>query len=165
MINKQIVKICHKHGALTIEQVNKNGKDKIGIQLYKCKKCKADSYFNHYLKHKDQIYEKTKEWRLKNPERKRELNRIWAAKFRESNPGEATACKNAYDKAHHDKHRARRAKWSRKQVEEIGDKYIKDLLSRGSGLKWDEIPSELVDLKKAVLQLKRLIKRRKSENV
>jgi hypothetical protein len=164
-MNNLIVKICEKHGALTINQVNKNGKDSVGIQLYKCKQCKAGFYRQHYLKNKEEILKKTTEWRLKNPERKRELNRLWSKKQRALHPGEATERKRIYDKLNPEKHKTRRLRWARKQIEEIGDKYIKDLLTRGDRLKWHEIPNELVDLKKAVIQLKRLIRRRKSENV
>jgi 5-methylcytosine-specific restriction endonuclease McrA len=41
------------------------------------RKKKADTDREYYLKHKDKIKARTKEWRLKNPEQKRKLNAVY----------------------------------------------------------------------------------------
>lgn len=68
MTDKPFVKICNKHGALSVDQVmlDSNGKNK----YYKCRQCKYDlnkKYYQNNIEHERRKgRERKKKWYLKN---------------------------------------------------------------------------------------------------
>ena len=75
----QIIKICYKHGKLTLSQCIKSGV-KNNIQKYKCHECHKIFRKNNYEKNKEKICLKTKKWREENKEKRREIARKYLIK-------------------------------------------------------------------------------------
>ena len=60
---------CEIHGTLHHQDLVMQGKSPSGIQIYKCKKCRRDTYKNHYENNKNEILKKHAEYRKNNPEK------------------------------------------------------------------------------------------------
>lgn len=70
----EIIKICRKHGNLTLSEINKSGTTH-GTLRYKCKKCQKELHHKNYLKNIDKINAKNIKWKKENLLRVRELNK------------------------------------------------------------------------------------------
>lgn len=154
-----IVKVCFKHGKLTIEQVNRNKNG--GKLLYRCKQCQKESHRQHYLRHKEEVLEKQREYKRMN------LDRVLATKNKSYKKN-----KHKYRESHvinnrrwhaKNKHRANSARTKRKRAarENLADSYIKSMLTKRSPLTSKDIPQSLIHTQRILLILKREICRRK----
>lgn len=72
----EIVKICHKHGELTLDKTRKDG-----TQL-RCTQCRSESNIKSYYAHQRKRIDETAKWREKN----RKHYRDWARKDRAAKP-------------------------------------------------------------------------------
>ena len=116
--------------------------------MKQCSKCKIKKDVSLFFKHsakKDGLQSNckvchmktTKAWRYKNP-----------VKYKAYCLGRAKSPKRAL------KSKLR----SRKHRKEMSDKYIRDLITMGSPLEFNDITDEMVDLHRMNLQLKRALK-------
>lgn len=138
--NEEIVKTCKHHGALTRDKVVKKCKSATGKQLYRCKECLKIFHRNHYEKNAERLKAQVKEFNENNRELYITRKRVYSKKYREK---------------HCDSERARMRKMEQRQREQLHDAYIKKLITKRSILLKEDIPQKLIDLKRALLLLKR----------
>lgn len=132
----EIVRICKVHGRLTFDQCGLKNK-----KPYYCKFClKAYRSTPEYKKAKALA---AKKYREKDPERYQRINTKHRRKYKER--------VNDLNKAIIRRHR-----------EELGDHYIKKLISQNLGIKCGEISKELIECKREIVKLKRAIKEKKN---
>lgn len=134
---------CLKHGSLTIDDCIKSGKSPGGIPRYKCRACMKDLHDQHYKNNKEKVLKKVRDYRQTNPEKIKEIRKKYDEKTREK---------------HRPADNERRKRWKAKDVQELGDVYIKQSLVRGTSLKYSDIPPALVELKRATLKVKLAVK-------
>ena len=80
-LNRPLVR-CITHGQLFADKVIKAGKSKwTGIQQYKCRECMSNAHRNHYEKNKENVLIKTKNYRINNPKKIKEIRRIYKEKL------------------------------------------------------------------------------------
>lgn len=140
-----ITHICKIHGALEPDNFIKKGKNTSGSQAYRCKLCMKALHAKNYLKNKDKIDEKNRLYRQKNREQIREMNRSYY---------HATKTFNEKNK------RMRDRKVCEKQIKNLSDRYIKQLLTKHGKFTSDQVTSSLIESKR-----KELIQRRQSKNI
>ncbi len=110
---------------------------------YQCKTC-VSVYFNKY--------------RIANTERLYERHRVWCKANRDKCNKSAKRYKAKYpDKA---KQKARRDDGRYREL--LTDSHIKKIVNAGSGLKFSDIPQEVVELKRIHIQLLREIRKQAS---
>jgi len=155
---KEIVKVCKRHGHLNIND----------IQLIKHKKCKKGFYYtckicNNYSKkmyatrNRKKLSENNKEYRKKN----RDKYNSWARKYFKKN--RSIISERANKKYNNDDFFKKRAlentkKSMKKLRENISDSYVKSLITRDSLLTSKDIPLFLVEIKRMQIILKRELK-------
>ena len=145
----------------------KNGHLIFGIYSYtadgRCKKCRSDR------ENKEKKRERDRLWREKNPEYGREYKRLWREKnpdyqrlWREKNPEHQRLWREKnpeHDRLWREKNKERlRSCWrSRlaKRVLNLSD----DIVARYLGLKTEDIPVEIIELKRQQVILKRELKK------
>lgn len=153
-----IIKHCKMHGALTMDKVIKAGKHRSGNQQYKCHECHKVMRKNNWLKNRETILAKHRAYRLENPEARRQTIRKHYANHREEI--------NAYERQLRAKWKAenrtafidRGSKYKRKACEELKDYWVKKTLTRNCNLTAKDIPQELVEIKRILMQLNRTLK-------
>lgn len=163
-MTEQIIKTCKTHGELTQDKCIKSGASKKGTQLYRCKLCMQEMHRTHYLKNKEKLLQRSSEYRAANPEKVKESKQKHAKKLWQSNKDNpqfreqhrANARKWRQDNATAE--RARDRRYSKRVVTELADPYIRDKLKRGTTLKNEDLPQELIELKRTVMLTKRLIR-------
>lgn len=140
--------LCKIHGMMKLENFIKKGKHASGNQAYRCKFCMKDLHAKNYLKNKDKIDEKNRLYRQKNREQIREASKEYYHAKKDLN----------------EKNKRRRDKrLNKKQVENLSDRYIKDLLTRHGKFKSDQITPSLIIEKRNNLIEKRQRKEQKDE--
>lgn len=139
--NKEIFYKCIHHGELNQHQVIKKSTLKDGSFAYRCRQCMRDMQVKHYIENKTNILIKQAEYRKNNRERvlqhKREVRK---------------------GKPITDKDRMYKKRYERKNIDNLGDRYIKKLLVKRTKLSMKDIPQSLVDCVRAIKSLKRQIK-------
>lgn len=84
-----IVKVCKKHGDLTINDLVKSGTSR-GEQKYRCKKCLKILHANHYQNNKKELYEKHREYKNNNREKFREFSKKYRKQLKIMNDNLST---------------------------------------------------------------------------
>ena len=120
-----IVKNCHIHGDLTSNQAYfaSNGTKSINKQWF-CKECKNQKGKSGYIKNRDTIIKRHKEYALKNIDTIRERTKQWYVR--------------------------------------MSDKYIARYFTK-VGIPINDIPRELIELKKTQLMIKRKLRKIKND--
>lgn len=142
-----IIKICKQHGNLFEKDVIKAGKNPTGGERLRCRACMKEIHRKNYLANKNKIDAKHAAYRRNNP------GKVRAVKANSFRKGQ----KLKIEKALSGKKR-RSDKYNERIRETIDDKYCKDKLTRGTSLKFSDIPQALVDLKRATLMIRRYVK-------
>ena len=97
--------------------------------------------------------------KYKTEEERKEACRGYAKKYAQSEKGKATIRRSnkKYKQSEHGKVIQKKAiyKFSKKQIEELGDWYIRGMLSKKSNISRAKIPQIVIDAKRANLQLYR----------
>ena len=151
MTKSLIIKTCKKHGELKQEDIIKRGKHRSGNPAIRCRLCMKELHANHYKRNKEKVAKKNKEYKQNNREKIREITNNYYAKIKDT------------DK-YKEKHRISHQKDAKKKVETLSDRYMRQLISRGSGIKYSEIPDSLVSFKRSLLLAKKCIKNALKEN-
>lgn len=131
-----IVKICPRHGSLTMDLVNINASH--GRSILRCKQCQKESHQRHYEKNKEKIKVSHAEYKERDREAFLKMKRDSAKRMRQKN-GE--------------KYRQKRRRHDRRYVAEMTDRYIAKLVRRGTSLKKEDIPKEVIEMKRVLLQM------------
>lgn len=160
-LNEPLKTCCH-HGKLYIEDVIKSGKSKAGAQRYKCKKCMQELHHRHYELNKIQIKNKHKKYREENRERCAQVKRD--SRLRNK-------IKNMSVGSIHDailRHKIEIDKYKKKlrdkgEVAEITDQYVKRKLKYKTNLKNEDIPQVLIEAKRALILLRRGVRKKQDE--
>jgi hypothetical protein len=149
---------CQKHGELLAGQTIKAGIEKSGKQRWRCKECMKHLHHQNYLRNKERIDRKNAVYKEKNPEKFTELNREWYRKSAPLNRDKLRARYKKYRKENSEKASARQKRFKSRAVRELDDVYVKQTLCARSSLRHEDIPQELVDLKRAQMLFRRQIK-------
>lgn len=129
---------CRRHGVLLLEGIGKGG-IRNGKQRYICRECDKTRQNKRRQAYKEEILKHKGGWKQKN------INEAALKRYYK--------CKN--NPSHQETKRAYRVK----MIAELKDGYITTLLHRECPfLRRNEIPHELIELKRAVIKLKREIK-------
>lgn len=155
------IKICKKHGQLSLNDLIKSGLNNKKEIRYRCKLCMKEIHKNNYANNKLKIRDRQKKYREENYSHYRNLSNKSAKKMRLLNPEKEKARKELYRINNKEKVYKRQNKFKNKAVKELRDVYIKQRLTERSMLKHIDIPQSLVETKRAILLLNREIKRRK----
>lgn len=149
----KIVKHCHTHGALRRSQCNLGGKHTSGNQAYRCKQCLSVSHKKHYETHKKEVRRKADEYKKNNYEKvlaiKRKSYRKTAINYWVSTRNPSWRDSRYTDSTYELDHEGRLA---------LEDWYVRELIAKQHGMKIKEIPQGMVDLKREILKVKRLIR-------
>lgn len=142
----KIIKVCSKHGALYLKDVNKAGFYASGNPAFRCKSCMKESHRIHYLKHTEKVRTSQKKYFEENKEKVRKLKL-------KSNK------KNAYK--HLKRENYRKKMRERKASLNLEDRYIKKHIVKRTSLSIKDVPEPLIELARQSLKLKRLIRKNK----
>ena len=156
-----VIMVCSEHGNLTIDQVNKNGKK------FRCKKCHSAQKKAHYERNKAKVLAKQAAWRKENPEKVKEVKRISDAKNRHKHVDRKRITNRAARARNPERYRERDREKKQRYRDELHPVYVRDKISRGTGLSASEIPHTLVEFKTQIMKIKktirgRVIKKRKN---
>ena len=149
----EIIKVCDKHGDLTIDKlIKRNDKNCRAGFYYKCRQCMRQHYHEQYIKH-------------------REKKIAYARQYQENNRDTCNAKKREYREKNSVRSKRTKKEWNlikkdwvtqynKIASETMTDGYIRSLLARNSKHlrnKDVNIP-ELIEIKRASLILKRNLK-------
>jgi hypothetical protein len=132
-----IIKTCKTHGALTEEQCN------ITATRIRCKQCQRATANAHYAQHKDKNIKRVREYRNNNKDKVRKMKYDSWIRNKEK---------------YVDRRRRDHRKYSLRAKANLEDNYVKSCLQKRSGLRYKDMPNELVELKRAVLMIRRSMK-------
>ena len=125
----------------------KKGKTKKGTQRYGCKECRKKIAANNYIKNKDKVRERCAKYKKEhltgNPEYL-EHRRISDAKYREKN---------------NQKIRKREREWDAANREKLHISYVRDILTKRTGLNYGDIDDPLAAAAKELMKVKREIRK------
>lgn len=132
-----IIKTCATHGELTAEQCN------ITAKRIRCKQCQRDTANKHYAVHKDRNIKRVREYRANNKDRLRKMKyESWLRN------------KEKYVERRKRDHR----KYFLRAKANLEDNYVKSCLQKHSGLRYKDMPPELVEFKRVILMIRRKMK-------
>lgn len=162
---KEPIKKCSKHGNLYADDVIKAGKSRwTGEQKFKCKKCMKELHKKHYELNKIKVLSKHAKYRADNRAKiiikhreDRQKNRI---KYMSDNQRA-----DAYFRHKFEGQMLNKKYKDAKEVENLTDGYIRRKIKYQTGLKKEDIPDVLIEAKRAVLLLRRGIKKKRDEEV
>jgi len=148
-MNDEIVKVCKRHGELILTNVYKD-KRRIKNQ-YRCRLCGLDAAKNNYHKNKIRHTENKKKWRTDNIKKYNEYCRKY---YHLKN--------NKNKKRGGEQSKIKAKKRKNNKIENLSDDYVYYTLYRKSkSCSAIDIPKEILDLKRAIILLKRKIKKYK----
>lgn len=124
----EILKICKVHGPLTLTDVIKSGR--LDTIAYRCKICYKETRRKYYENNKEKVLTKCAEYRNNNPEKRADIKE----KSRLTHP----YSRRKYVQKDYDN-------WLESK-KNLTDPYIKRLICKHSGLRYADIPKNLVDL-------------------
>lgn len=165
MINVEAVKTCPKHGELTKEQCFIRTEKRWGKGVktsLSCRACKKESSDKYRAKPgiKEKCMERNKEDRKNNKERINKTRKIYKQKNR-------TAI-NEYELKRYYKNHERslnsNIKCHRRWCAELKDSYVKAQLARKYRCKPSEVPEWMIEIKRAIIMLRRKIREIESGN-
>lgn len=161
----EIIKVCHKHGQLTITDCFVRTEKRWGVILnksYSCKFCKKES--SDKYRYKPDVKQKMKQRsindRKKNHERILNTRRIYAKKNRDK-----INAQERVRRARNPEHQAELIRKKQKEwIDTLNDNYIKSTLSSKYKIPQKDVPSWMIEIKRAVIQLRRKMREMKNEN-
>lgn len=153
------LKICSKHGKLFRENVIKAGLKRNSEIAWKCKLCMKELHAKNYEINKLKLKIKHETYRKENPEKVKACKKNWRAKNLEKEKADRRKRYRDWEIRNPEKARAADKKWRDKAITTLSDSYMRHSILRGSNLKASEIPSTLIEAKRAVMMLKRGLKK------
>lgn len=150
---------CAKHGDLFWSAAIKSGKEPSGRQRYKCKECMKAIHADNYKRNKEKITQAHALYKEQDPAKYRDMKNSSKRKCWALNKEKYIKKGLEFDKKHPDKKSARQKRYKDKAVKELTDGYVKQHIVAGTNLKFSDVPQSLVETKKEVMKLKRVIKK------
>lgn len=157
-IDTTVIKICLTHGNLLLRDVVKSGKHASGTPRVRCKLCLQVSHQKHYASNKEKVLAKHNAYKKKNLSKVKESKKKHSLHFYKKIHDFKAGKKTDMTLDQVTKYYARRDKYEKRWREELHDLYIKHLIQKRHNISFDSIPQELVELKRAQIQLFRLIR-------
>lgn len=159
------LKKCTIHGNLYRDDVIKNGLRKNGDIVWKCRACMKDMHAKHYKLNKLLVSQKAKKYRKDNAEKVAMIKKESRLRNKFKYVRETTLLE-AYSRHALEKSKiARKHNKTRDDSEGLTDEYIKRLMTKRSGLKAEDIPQSLVEVKRALVQLRRGVQKKRDEQI
>jgi ribosomal protein S21 len=161
------LKKCNAHGKLYIDDVIKSGISKAGTQQYKCRKCMKEMHKRHYEMNKLLVKGKHKKYRDENKEKIaliKKKSRI-KNKFKWLEESKLIDSYVRHSMELSRKKNARKNHKKQQETENLSDDYIRKLLTKRSSLKMNEIPQEMIECKKVLVQLRRGVQKKRDEQI
>jgi hypothetical protein len=140
------LKTCKTHGALYRDNVIKSGFYESGKPAFKCKACMRELHARHYKINKTKIREANNLYKKENKEKHAAIKKKSLIKNRHKYKERQNYIKKISERV---------------QTEEMSDRYIKKMITKRSNLSMSDVPEEMIKLGRAVLQLKRTLRRKK----
>lgn len=168
MVSSKKCSICKEEKELSFFNRSKKTKDKYN---YYCRECSKLMGRIHYKKNKDKYILKALKWSKENKSKKIISQRKCAIKYYYKNKNEIRIKKNNYRNSNKEKESERGKKYNRENKEKrklkgkeyvdcISDSYAVHKIIRGSILKTEDIPDEMIKAYRYNLKLKRAIRGR-----
>lgn len=164
LVINNIVKTCKIHGELTQEDVSINkrnytskttGIKRLFIQLL-CNKCRDIYYKKYSSTNRDKLYARQREWVKNNPDNCKITRKRSYIKNRQKRI-DLSIRLNKTPTA-----KARKKEYVKKERSELKGSYIKKILIGKRNISSSSITKELIDTKRALLSIKRIIKDEKN---
>lgn len=157
-----IVKTCKKHGDLTVDQCFIKREKRWGNRInesHSCKYCKKESSDKYRLRPENKIkhLETKKNYRLECHDKIAKHRKMYVEKNREK--VNETERKRRYRNIDHTRKLLRT--YHKKMIDNLDDSYIKSLLSIKYGIAMKDVPEWMIDIKRAIVQLRRKIRNAK----
>lgn len=149
-----IIKVCRKHGQLTLNDVNKHGKLKDGSLSFKCKKCMKELHAQHYQTNRDKVLKKNKHYRQANPERVAQTKHNSWVKHKERNLQRDNLRRLLFKQNNPEKYRER----DLRRVHDLETSYVAKLIMNRSNIVRADISDDLIECVRALTLFKRLLK-------
>lgn len=156
-MGKKICKICKVEKDYEEFYTRKDTKDG---HYSLCKKCEIKRKLKYLKENPKKQALISKKWRKENPEKAA----LAIKKWRKENPEKVKAINNLSSKKWNEKHPEAVRLFTRKYRNDLRDGYVKTLIQNESLLDRRQIPSELIEIKKMQIKVKRLIKSKKDED-
>ncbi len=151
---------CKKHGKCYSDDVIKKGKSRwTGEQGYRCRKCMKELHKAHYELNKTEVLLKNQKRRKADPEKVR-LQKLNSRLKKQSVESQKTRERfERWEKRNPQDAAERNRKFKIQSVRELNDSYVKQSIVKRSNLKSADIPQNLIEAKRAILFLKRRVKK------
>ena len=163
MTLKPETKICTKCGEeKSLEEFYKDRRRKDGFYP-QCKICLKKYQRKYKEQNRDKYLEHSKKYQRKYREQNRDKRLEENRKYYEQNRDKRLEYSKKYHEQNQDYFLEHSKKYSRKCRINLVDNYIKKILSQKFGIKFQDITPELIEQKRAIIQLKRLIKQLKQK--
>jgi hypothetical protein len=141
---------CHKELAATTENFYLEPRGKFGL-FSKCKKCKSEYAKKYDQKNKIKLAQYHKKYNEENKIKIAQYNK----KYRQENKIKKTKYDKKYRQENKIKENERGKKYDKKQIKNLGTRYLKSLL-RHQGFSNNQITPEIIELKLIIIKTKRL---------
>lgn len=113
----------------------------------------------YYLRNRERILARNKEWRTANPEKERACREAWQA----TNQGRVAELK----RANYERHREKRLADARRRHDELADSVVRARVARGDrslGLTSADVPDEVLPFFRQTLLIRRELRKQKAES-
>ncbi len=114
----------------------------------------------YYHNHKDKCRERARQYRIRNGDKINEISRL----YRSNHKNEIKKKNSLYRLTHQEQLQLLQQKLHKKYIRELGDCYIKQILTQKSILSYADIPKELIELKRLQIKIKRLLNEKPDKN-
>lgn len=159
------LKTCAKHGKLYKEDVIKAGKSQwTSEQQWKCRQCMKEMHARHYELNKLKVKLKHQQYRQKNPEKVKDSKRKSKLKKRDIELVKSKERWERWEKKNPEKLKENNKQFIQQSRRELNDYHIKQSIVKRTGLKSSDIPASLIEAKRAVMLLKRSVKKRTEQD-
>ncbi len=147
------MKKCSKCGEFKAPHMFYKDKTKKDLLSNWCKKCKKEYRAIYHEKNKERISQTNKKYKEKNKERISQTNKKYKEKNKEK--------EKRYIQKYTEENKEALILKDRKRIEMMSNYYIVKTL-RQQGIPKDQIAPELIELKRAILKVKRAIKQKQA---
>jgi hypothetical protein len=154
----EIVLTCERHGDLTHHDVYRRKLDSGNISFY-CIFCKKERARDWYLKNQDKCKAKARQAYRLDPEGHHRKTAEYVRRTGWNRTEKQRKRFREWARANLHKTVVRRRNYYRKISETINDTYVKKILTKHTGISFDQINDSLIELKRVVILLKREIKK------
>ena len=132
---------------------------------YRCKECESKIHGIYHNKNKERILEYRRQYYNKNKEQVSEYNRLYRAENKEQSSehnrlyrAENKEQVSEYQRLYRAEKKELISEHHRNDTKNLSDSYVKQQITQRSNLKTSDVTQEMIELKREILQYKRLEK-------